>query len=244
MLQRVPLSRMNGEVARQALVLVVEDEPQMRRFLVSTLAAHGYRSVHLGARSSARSRMSGLQPDLVVLDVGHPGIDGVGLTTRLRQWTSAPIVAVLNPSREEERAAVLEAGANDYLVKPFGTGDLLARVRVWLKQGARTAGPHGSPEAPTAHLRIDRERRCLIVDGNEVHITPLEYKLLENLARVGSNGATEEQILLTVWGPNDTPPVRYLRALIRQLRQKVEKDPARPRHLLSGPGERYSLRLG
>jgi two-component system KDP operon response regulator KdpE len=215
----------------------------MRRFLVSTLVAHGYRSVHLGTRSSARSRMSGLEPDLVVLDVAHPGIDGVGFTTRLRQWTSAPIVAVLNPSREEERAAVLEAGANDYLVKPFGTGDLLARVRVWLKQGG-LGGPRGSSEAPTAHLRIDRERRCVIVDGHEVHMTPLEYKLLENLARLGSNGATEEQILLTVWGPSDSPPLRYLRAHIRQLRQKIERDPARPRHLLSEPGGRYSLKLG
>jgi two-component system KDP operon response regulator KdpE len=239
---RSPSSAPRGSTADQPLVLVVEDEPQMRRFLVSALSTHGFRSVHVGTQASTRSPGVGHEPDLIVADVGHPGLDGVTLTAALREWTAAPLVAVLNPSREEERAAVLDAGANDYLIKPFGTGDLLARVRVWLKQASRLKRPRPQGEPAGGSVRIDRDRRCLIVDGREVHITPLEYRLLETLARAPAP-KTEQEILRAVWGTAAPPPVQDLRAHVRQLRQKIERDPTRPRHLVSEPGGAYRLEL-
>jgi two-component system KDP operon response regulator KdpE len=232
----------HGQAVSAPLVLVVEDDPRMRRFLVSTLVAHGFRSLHVGTQAGARIGVAVEDPDLIVLDVGHAGIDGVGLTSRLRESSLAPIVAVLNPSHEEERTRVLDAGADDYLVKPFGTGDFLARVRVWLKQSARARGRH-QPDTPSAHLQIDRERHCLVVGGREVHITPLEYKLLETLARTPT-AMTETQVLRAVWGRGDAPPLQYLRAHVRQLRQKIEKDPTHPRHLVGEPATGYRLRLG
>ncbi len=242
MLPAATSSTMNGHATRQPLVLVVEDEPQMRRFLVSALLAHGFRSLHVGTSVGSRAGLGVQDHDLLIVDVGHAGVDAFALTSRLRGSTSAPIVAVLNPAREEERSRVLDAGADDYLVKPFGTGELLGRVRVWLKQSARTRD-QGRADAPPAHLRIDRNRHCLVVDGREVHITPLEYRLLEALART-STAMTEAQILRAVWGRGNLPPVQYLRANVRQLRQKIEKDPARPRHLLGEPGGGYRVRLG
>jgi two-component system KDP operon response regulator KdpE len=233
---------MNGPAVGQPVVLVVEDEPQMRRFLVSALAENGLRTVHVGTRAGMRAGAVAHDPDLVVLDVGNVGTDGVGLTARLRQWTAAPIVAVLDSSAEVQRNRLLDAGADDYLVKPFESADLLARVRVWLKQSGRTRSRF-EPDAAFPHLRIDRDRHCLVVDGREVHITPLEYKLLDTLART-SVAMSEAQVLHAVWGRGDIPPVQYLRAHLRQLRHKIEKDPTRPRHLVGEPSAGYRLRLG
>jgi two-component system KDP operon response regulator KdpE len=244
MASQVRFSKMRGSPAVQALVLVVEDEPQMRRMLVSALASFGYRSLHVGTRGGPLTRAVGHEPDLVVVDVSHPEVDGVGLTSRLRAWTSAPILALLGHGREKERIEVLDAGANDYLVKPFATGDLLGRVRVWLRQVGRTRMTHVPTGAIASHLVIDREKRSLLVDGREVHLTPLECKLLLALARSPGLAMTDRQILDAVWGPDDSPPPQYLRAQVRQLRQKIEGDPTRPRHLLAEPGGGYRLKLG
>jgi two-component system KDP operon response regulator KdpE len=240
----VPFSKMRGSPAVQALVLVVEDEPQMRRMLVSALASFGYRSLHVGARGGPLTRAVGHEPDLVVVDVSHPDVDGVGLTTRLRDWTSAPILALLGQGRERERVELLDAGASDYLVKPFATSDLLGRVRVWLRQVRRTPSPNASPTANAPRLVIDRERRALVVDGREVHLTPLECKLLLALARSPGRAMTDRQLLDAVWGANEAPREQYLRAQVRQLRQKIEGDPGHPRHLLTEPGGGYRLKLG
>jgi two-component system, OmpR family, KDP operon response regulator KdpE len=233
---------MTGPKASPPLVLVVGDDPPVRRFLVSTLVAHGFRSRHAGTRAAVRSEDAAQDPDLVILDAGHRGVDGVGLTSRLRAATTAPIVAVLNPSREEERARVLDAGADDYLVKPFGTGDLTARVRVWVRQSANGKGRR-APVTKTPHLQIDRDRHCVLVDGREVHITPLQFRLLDALARTRV-ATSEPKILRAVWGHGEVPPAHYLRAHLRQLRLKIEKDPSHPRHLLGEPGAGYRLRLG
>jgi two-component system, OmpR family, KDP operon response regulator KdpE len=236
-------STMNTPVAGRPVVLVVEDEPQMRRFLVLTLSAHGFHSVQVGTRTNVHARLAGHEPDLIVLDIGHPGIDGVSVTSRMRSWTTAPIVAVLNPTREEQRTAVLDAGASDYLVKPFGTADLLGRVRVWLKQAAHLKRPRAPTDAAAKGVRLDAERRSLIVEGREVHITPLDYKLLQTLARADAIAMTEERLLQAVWGPNSLPPVQYLRARLRQLRQKIERDPTRPRYLLKEPNGGYRIKI-
>jgi two-component system KDP operon response regulator KdpE len=240
----VPFSHMRGSPAVQALVLVIEDEPQMRRMLVSALASFGYRSLHVGTNGRPLTRAVGHEPDLVVLDVSQPDVDGVGLTTRLREWTSAPIVAIVAHAREKEWLRLLEAGADDYLVRPFATDDLLGRVRGWLRQGGRVRNSRPPPQASAPRLEIDRARRVLLVDGREVHVTPLECKLLLILARHPGRAMTDRQILDAVWGPDAAPQPQYLRAQVRQLRQKIEADPARPRHLTTEPGGGYRLKLG
>jgi two-component system KDP operon response regulator KdpE len=241
--RQVPFSKMRGSPAVQALVLVVEDEPQMRRMLVSALASFGYRSIHVGTKGEPLTRAVGHEPDLVVVDVSQPEVDGVGLTSRLRDWTSAPILALLAHGREKERIELLDAGANDYLVKPFDTEDLLGRVRVWLRQVGRGRSAHVLSQAGVPRLEIDRERRSILVDGREVHLTPLECKLLLALARHPGRAMTDRQILDAVWGSEDAPQPQYLRAQVRQLRQKIEGDPGRPRHLLTEPGGGYRLKL-
>jgi two-component system KDP operon response regulator KdpE len=240
---RVPSAKLRGSPVVQALVLIVDDEPQMRRMLATALASFGFRSLHVGINGGPFTRAGGHQPDLVIVDVGQPGVDGVGVTTRLREWTSAPILTLLAHGREEERAELLDAGASDYLVKPFTTEDLLGRVRVWLRVG-RVRKPRVSPYAIAPGLEIDIERRVLVVDGREVHLTPLERKLLVALARNPGRTMTNRQILDAVWGSNDAPQPQYLCAQLRQLRQKMEADPRRPRHLLTEPGGGHRLKLG
>jgi two-component system KDP operon response regulator KdpE len=241
---QMPSPKMCGSPAVQALVLVVEDEPQMRRMLVSALASFGYRSLHVGTRGERLTRAVGHEPDLVVVDVSYPDVDGVGLTTRLRDWTSAPILALLAHGREKERVELLDAGANDYLVKPFATGDLLGRVRVWLRQVGRMRMPFVAPAGNSPRLEIDPERRTIVVDGREIHLTPLECKLLLALAQSPGRAMTDRQILDAVWGPDGAPREHSLRAQVRQLRQKIEGDAGRPRHLLTAPGGGYRLKLG
>ena len=241
--RQLPFSKMHGSPAVQALVLVVEDEPQMRRLLVSALASFGYRSLHVGTKGGLLTRAVAHEPDLVVVDVGQAEVDGVGLTARLRDWTSAPILALLAHGREKERVELLDAGANDYLVKPFATEDLLGRVRVWLRQVGRLRKPHVPLQGGARRLEIDGERRVLLVDGREVHLTPLECKLLLVLARNPGRAMTDRQILDAVWG-DDAPQPQYLRAQVRQLRQKIEGNPDRPRHLLTESGGGYRLKLG
>ena len=233
-----------GGSAVQPLVLVVEDEPHAGRSLVSTLATHGFRTLHAGSRASALTRAVGHEPNLLLIDVGDPGIDGVGLTARLREWTSAPIVVLLERGHEKERSAFLDAGANDYLVRPFATDDLIARMRVWLKETERVQAERSPFDARTERVRIDRDRRSLFVEGREIHITPLERKLLLTLARSPGRSMSEEQILAAVWGPKSKTRAQYLRAHVRQLRQKIEKDPARPRYLVTDAGGGYRLKLG
>jgi two-component system KDP operon response regulator KdpE len=243
MYRHVPSSKMGRSPVVQGLVLVVDDEPQTRRMLATALASFGYRSLHVGTMGGPLTRAGGHQPDLVVVDVSRPSIDGVGLTTHLRAWTSAPILALLADGREKERVELLDAGASDYLVKPFATEDLLGRVRVWLRAG-RGRKPHVPPYAIAPGLEIDIERRVLVVDGREVHLTPLERKLLVALARNPGRTMTNRQILDAVWGSNDAPQPQYLCAQLRQLRQKIEADPRRPRHLLTEPGGGHRLKLG
>ncbi len=216
----------------------------MRRQLVSALATVGYRSLHVETSAGTLLRIVGHEPDLIIVDVSHPGIDAVGLTTQLREWTAAPILALTAPGRDRERAEILDAGANDYVVRPFATADLLARVRVWLRQEARArrqAPPQAAPKR--SKLQIDRERRTILVDGREIHLTPLECKLLFALAKSRTKTMTEKQLLVAIWGNRPAPQAPYLRAQVRHLRQKIEADPSRPRHLLPGPGGGYRLKM-
>jgi two-component system KDP operon response regulator KdpE len=228
----------------QPLVLVLEDEPLIRRALVSALASHGFRSLHLGTRSPALAHALHHDPDIVLLDAAT-GSDGVNLTIGLRERTSVPILVLLDASREREPIELLDAGANDYFVKPVNTGALLARMRVWLRQTARTPRARAPSSLDGDRLRIDRERHVVVVEGREVHLTRTEAAVLGALARSRGRPVTEEQMVEAVWGPNAPPQAkRHLRAHIRQLRHKIERDPVRPRHLVADAGGGYRLTLG
>jgi two-component system KDP operon response regulator KdpE len=235
---------MSGPLAAQPLVLVVEDELQDGRSLASSLATAGFRTLQAPARAGAMARAVELEPDLVLLEASHSGVDAVSLTTRLREWTPAPIVAILDAPRASRRGALLDAGASDYLVRPFAHGDLVARMRVWLRQKDRAFAQRAASDLTTERFRIDRDRRTLFVDGREVHITPLECKLLLVLAHNPGGAMTEAQILAAVWGSKASTRAQYLRAQVRQLRLKLEKDPNRPRYLVTEAGGGYRLKLG
>jgi two-component system, OmpR family, KDP operon response regulator KdpE len=232
---------MDRPVEVQPLVLVVAAEQGTTRSLVSMLAMNGFRSLRAGLGGGLARALSHA-PDLILFDASQHGIDSVGVTARLREESTVPILVILVHD-EPERGAILDAGANDYLERPFGPADLVSRMRVWLRQATQSRRAKSAAEPGRDRLRLDRERRALFVEGREVHITPLECKLVTVLAQSTMRPLSEERILHAVWGPDASPPVHYLRTLVRQLRQKIERDPARPVHLVNHPGSGYRLKL-
>ena len=225
-----------------ALVLVVEDEPQMRKFLRASLASHGYRMLETDTVREAIQLVTGHRPDLVLMDLGLPDGDGIELTKKMREWTSVPIIVISARGREEDKVAALDAGADDYLTKPFGVRELQARIRVALRHAAQVASGSSEPEISIDNLRIDLPRRQVFVDGREVHLTPIEYKLLVLMARNAGKVLTHRTILKEIWGPGQTHQSHYVRVHMAELRKKVEQDPARPRLLVTEPGVGYRLR--
>jgi two-component system, OmpR family, KDP operon response regulator KdpE len=228
----------------QPLVLVVARAYEAQRALASALAASGLRSVQAGPGLGDVARALSFAPDLVLLDAGASGLDGAGVTASIRDGTGVPILVVLERGEAPARAGILDAGASDYIVRPFGPGDLVARVRVWLRQAARSGTTTSAQEMSRERLRFDCERRALFVDGREVHVTPLECRLVRVLSQTSARPLSGEQILQSVWGADARPPIQYLRALVRQLRQKIERDPSRPQHLVNTPAAGYRLKLG
>ncbi|MFO0663689.1 MAG: response regulator [Polyangiaceae bacterium] len=222
------------------LVLVVEDEPQMRRFVRASLASHGYRLVEAGTCEEGMRLATSHNPDLVLLDLGLPDGDGIDFTRRLREWTQIPVVVVSARGREDDKVAALDAGADDYLTKPFGVNELLARMRVALRH-ASTASTAGAQVLEFGALCIDLVKRNVHLSGVEVHLTPIEYKLLVLLAQNAGRVLTHRQILKDVWGPG-AAEAHYVRVHMAALRKKVELDPARPKLLVTEPGVGYRLR--
>jgi two-component system KDP operon response regulator KdpE len=231
-------------VSAQPLVLVVEDEPQLMRFLRATLPAHGYRVLEAVSGASALVEAQTRQPDLVLLDLGLPDVDGVEVTRKLRAWTSVPIVVVSARGQERDKVQALDAGADDYLTKPFGTDELLARMRVALRHSARlSAGTDvGQAVFEAGDLRVDLAARLVYKRGAEVRLTRTEYRLLAALVKHAGKVLTHRQLLVDVWGPGAATESHYLRVYMAQLRHKLEDDPARPRHLLTETGVGYRLR--
>lgn len=223
----------------QPLVLLVQDAPDQWIPLQSALASQGFRVVYAptGGRSLAGAMAH--QPDLVLLDASSVVVDVAGLAAQLRERTAAPILAVLADASEFQRSAVLEAGVDDYVAKPFAAGDLVARMRVCLARGARQGGPRLGGGLAPAGLRFDAQHRTLYVEGRQVHVTPLECRLLGALGR---GGATEDDSAKTLWGRTDASRRYYVRLHVRQLRQKIERDPDRPHYLVNESGGRYRLR--
>lgn len=226
-----------------ALILVVEDEPQMRKFIRASLSSHGYR-VSLAERASeAVSLLTSHNPAIVLLDLGLPDGDGIELTRQLREWTRVPIVVISARGREDDKVAALDAGADDYLTKPFGVNELLARIRVALRHAEAAATTAPTPQVLIFDdVKIDLVRREVFRGDEGLHLTPIEYKLLVLMAQNAGKVLTHRQILKDVWGPAYASQTHYVRVHMAELRKKVEADPARPKLLVTEPGVGYRLR--
>jgi two-component system, OmpR family, KDP operon response regulator KdpE len=223
-------------------VLVIEDEPQMRRFLRSALEGHGYRVVEVGTAREGLAQAAGRNPDVILLDLGLPDGDGLDVTRRLREWAATPIIVISARGFEQDKVRALDAGADDYLTKPFAVGELLARIRVALRHAATPIGVPIDPVFVQGELKVDLARRQVFRGADEVHLTPTEYKLLTLLVRHAGKVITQRQALKEVWGPNYASQTHYLRVYMAQLRHKLERDPARPRLLRTEPGVGYRLK--
>jgi two-component system KDP operon response regulator KdpE len=222
-------------------VLVIEDEPQIRRFLRATLTANGYQLLEAATAQDGLSQAATCQPDLVLLDLGLPDLDGLEVTRRLREWTAMPIIVLSARGQEADKVAALDAGADDYLTKPFGVGELLARLRVAFRHATRMTQESGDPVFTVGDLRVDVARRQVHIAAQPVHLTPIEYRLLSTLIRYAGKVVTHRQLLQEVWGPGYAHETHYLRVYMGQLRHKLEADPARPRYLETEAGVGYRL---
>jgi two-component system KDP operon response regulator KdpE len=221
------------------LILIVEDEPQIRRFVAAALAEEG-RVVEAGSAAAALEAFTGPAPALAIIDLGLPDRDGVELIRELRTWTMLPLLVLSARSAEPEKVAALDAGADDYLSKPFGVLELQARVRALLRRQKVGAG---DTVVEFGSIRIDRVHRNVTRDGTAIHLTPIEYRLLGVLLANAGRVLTHRQLLNEVWGPGHAERGHYLRIYIGHLRQKLEADPARPRYLLTETGVGYRFQL-
>jgi two-component system KDP operon response regulator KdpE len=226
-----------------AYILVIEDEPQIRRFLRATLTANGYEVVEAGTAAEGLRAAAAHPPDLVILDLGLPDGDGLDVTRRLREWSAVPIIVLSARGHEHDKIAALDAGADDYLTKPFGVGELQARLRVALRHAVRAPHAPATSSFTTGALHIDLARRQVVVDGHDVHLTPIEYKLLTILVHHAGKVVTQRHLLKEVWGPAYENETHYVRVYMGQLRHKLEADPARPRYLLTEPAVGYRLQI-
>jgi two-component system KDP operon response regulator KdpE len=226
----------------KTVVLLVEDESQMRTFVRLALTAHGYRVLEVETGREALQQAAAHTPDLILLDLGLPDMDGLDVTRGLREWSATPIIVISARGQEREKVEALDAGADDYLTKPFGSEELMARVRVALRHAARTAQDPLSSVVTIGALRIDFAKRLVFLAEAEVHLTPIEYKLLVTLTKHAGMVMTHKQLLDQVWGPGHAHQMQYLRVYMAQLRQKLEENPAHPRYLLTEPGVGYRLK--
>lgn len=224
---------------RLARVLVVDDERPIRRLLRVVLEGEGYEVLEAKDAGSALHTAAADRPDLIILDLGLPDGDGVEVIHRVREWSAVPIIVLSVRNQEREKVRALDAGADDYLTKPFGTGELLARIRAALRRAAQAAG---DPVIATGDLVVDLVRRRVTVGGREVHLTATEYALLKTLAINVGKVMTHRQLLRAVWGPGYEDAVHLLRVNMSNLRRKIEPDPVKPRYLITEPGVGYRLR--
>lgn len=219
------------------LVLLIEDEQPIRRFLRASLRGEGYRVVEATTGEEGLQSAISQPPDLVVLDLGLPDRDGQEVLVRLREWFTGPIIVLSARDQETQKIAALDAGADDYVTKPFGVGELLARMRNALRHSHQSSAP--SPSLEVGDLHVDLAARAVTLQGEPIHLTPLEYKLLTLLMRNAGKVLTHRQLLKEVWGPGETCETHYLRVFVATLRRKIEHDPARPRYILTEQGIGY-----
>jgi two-component system KDP operon response regulator KdpE len=243
----MPETRSGGEAdparapGNGPVVLVVEDEPPIRRFLRPSLTSQGFRVVEAETGEDGLLQAATRQPDLVILDLGLPDLDGLEVIRRLREWTAVPIIVLSARGAESDKVAALDAGADDYVAKPFAVGELLARARVALRHAASAGREAGESTFAVGGLRVDLGRRRVWLGETEVRLTPIEYRLLAVLIRHAGKVLTHRQLLQEVWGPGQVEQTHYLRVYMANLRRKLETDPARPRFLRTEPGVGYRL---
>lgn len=223
----------------QSRILVVDDEPQIQRFLKPSLSAAGYEVVEAATGAEALKAVATQAPDLVILDLGLPDMDGKEVIASLRGWSDIPIVILSARDRESEKIAALDLGADDYIEKPFGVGELTARIRTALRHRGRKEAIPTIMEIDG--LTIDPVKRLVSRGGEMVHLTPKEYDLLLLLARHAGRVVTHRTLLTSVWGPAHGDDLHYLRVFIGQLRQKIERDPTQPRIVRTEPGVGYRM---
>ncbi len=220
-------------------ILIVDDEKAIRRFLRAALTAHGYLVVEADNGQSALTAASENPPDVVILDLGLPDMDGVQVTRQLREWYQGPIVILSVRDQENDKIAALDAGADDYLTKPFGVGELMARIRVILRRSAR---PVDEPVFEMDDLKVDLPRRLVFLRGQEVDLTPTEYDIMRVLVQHAGRVLTHRQILREVWGVPYETETHLLRVNVSNLRRKIEPDPNQPRYVITEPGVGYRLK--
>jgi two-component system KDP operon response regulator KdpE len=220
-------------------VLVIDDERAIRRFLKTSLSAHGYTVFEAANGQEGLDGVAVNRPDLIILDLGLPDIDGLEVPKRLREWTQTPIIILSVQEQETDKVAALDAGADDYLTKPFGVGELMARLRVALRHANQTSA--AEPIFIAGRLNVDLARRLVTVNNEEVQLTPTEYDLLKLMVVHAGKVLTHQQILRQVWGVGYANELHLLRVNISNLRRKIESDPARPGYILTEPGVGYRL---
>ena len=227
----------------EPVIVVIEDDQPIRRFLRTSLSTHGFAVYEADNGKQGIIEAGVRKPDLLILDLGLPDIDGVEVIRSVRAWSDIPIVVLSARNAEQQKIDALDAGADDYLTKPFGFGELLARIRVALRHSNRSYDPTGNEVFQAANLRMDLLNRVVSIDGNEVHLTPIQYRLLGVLVKHAGKVLTHQQILKEVWGPSYQENAHYLRIYMSQLRQKLEADPTRPKLLLTESGVGYRLKI-
>lgn len=218
------------------LVLLIEDEQPIRRFLRASLKGEGYRVVEASSGEEGVRFAVQQPPDLVILDLGLPGIDGQDVLRQLREWLTAPILVLSARDQEKQKIEALDSGADDYVTKPFGVGELLARMRTALRHANRVGS---ESEVSIGDLRVDLAARLVFRGTTEIHLTPLEYKLLTTLLKNSGKVLTHRFLLREVWGPQDSQETHYLRVFVANLRRKLEDDSAQPRFILTEQGVGY-----
>lgn len=220
-------------------VLVVDDERAIRRYLHAALNAQGYTVYDVGSGQECLNAVVADKPDLVILDLGLPDLDGVEVTRRLREWTQIPIIILSVREQEEDKIAALDAGADDYLTKPFSSGELMARIRVAMRRSMQSTS---EPVFEADGLKVDLARRKVTANGQEVSLTPTEYELLRVLVQNAGRVITHHQLLRQVWGLAYESEAHLLRVNMSNLRRKIEPDPTRPHYILTEPGVGYRMR--
>jgi two-component system KDP operon response regulator KdpE len=225
----------------EVVILAIEDEPQLVRFLRASLAGHAIHLIDAPTGGAGLIEASTRVPDLILLDLGLPDMDGVEVCRRLREWTKIPIIVLSARGQERDKIEALDAGADDYLTKPFGIGELLARIRVALRHAQRGPGAD-QPVVVAGNVKVDLAARRVSRGDEEIHLTPNEFKLLAELAKNADRVVTQRQLLKAVWGPGLVEHTHYLRVYMANLRHKLEGEPARPRHLMTEAGVGYRFK--
>ncbi|HKT34994.1 MAG TPA: response regulator [Nitrospira sp.] len=228
-------------MSHEATIVLIEDESEIRRFLRTTLPGHGFRIYEATTGQAGLIEAKTRNPDLLLLDLGLPDMDGIDVIRQVRDWTPTPIIVLSAREQEQQKVTALDLGADDYVTKPFGINELLARIRAALRHACRPDGDTAS-SFNFGDVRVELGRRQVFVADKEIHLTPIEYKLLTTLIRHAGKVITHRQLLKEVWGPLHVEEGHYLRVYMRQLRNKLETSPANPKYLVTELGVGYRLR--